>query len=117
MREKQNKKWKTIQQQVDAPETDFYTLRDCIQFLFSNQQLKFNSDTIASLLFIIYVDANSYRAALFSYRLNILNSDANLLEQRLPMSTVPRESLEAILVPVHEGQQDAADRLSLGIPA
>ncbi len=117
MRDNQNRNWKVIQQQFETFQSNFHILRDCTQVLFSNQQLNFNFDTIASLLSIIYADIQSYRAALFSYRLNLLNSIPNLLQQRLSMSIVPRESLQVILDSVHEGQKRAADRLTLAIPA
>ena len=97
-------------------EKNIHILGDCEQLLFSNQQLNFNFDTMASLLSVIYADIKSYRSALYAYKVNILNSIPILLGKRLPMSLVPKDSLNAILDSVHDSQKHASDRLSLAIP-
>ena len=116
MAENQNKNWKVVEEQFEIFEKNIHILRDCEQLLFSNQQLNFNFDTIASLLSIIYADIKSYRSALYAYKVNILNSIPILLGKRLPMSLVPKDSLNAILDSVHDSQKHASDRLSLAIP-
>ena len=93
----QNKNWALIQQQFDVFEHNFHVLRDCNQLLFSNQQLNFNFDTFSSLLAMIHASIKSYRAALFAFRMNILNSIPVILRGHLPLSLVPTESLLAIL--------------------
>ena len=52
MQDNQNENWKVVQDQFDVFEKNFHLLRDCTQMLFSNQQLNFNFDTVASLLSI-----------------------------------------------------------------
>ena len=116
MQENQNKNWKIVQQQFEIFQNNFHVLRDCTQMLFSNQQLNFNFDTAASLLNILYADVKSYRSALYAYSINLLNSIPILLDKRLPMSLVPRESLIAVLDSVHDAQKYSTDKLSLAIP-
>ena len=65
---------------------------------------------------MIYSDVKSYRAALTGYRMNLLNSIPTLLQKRLPMSLVPRDSLMKILDYVAREQMNARDRLTLAIP-
>ena len=112
----QNKNWALIQQQFDVFEHNFHVLRDCNQTLFSNQQLNFNFDTLSSLLAMIHASVKSYRAVLFAFRMNILNSIPVILRGHLPMSLVPTESLLAILRSVAMKQATAEDRLILAIP-
>ena len=112
----QNENWKIIEDQFEVIEKNFHLLRDCTQMLFSNQQLNFNFDTVASLLSILYADIKSYRSALYAYKVNLLNSIPILLSKRLPMSLVPKSSLMAILNSVYDSQKDATDRLTLAIP-
>ena len=114
--ETQDKNWNIIQQQFDIFERNFHVLRDCNQLLFSNQQLNFNFDTLSSLLAMIHASVKSYRAALFAFRMNILNSIPVILRGHLPMSLVPTESLLVILRSVAMKQTTAEDRLSLAIP-
>ena len=116
MQENQNKNWKVVQDQFDIFEKSFHLLRDCTQMLFSNQQLNFNFDNVASLLSILYADIKSYRSALYAYSINLLTSVPILLDKRLPMSLVPSESLLAVLDSVHDSQKHSTDRLSLAIP-
>ena len=116
MQENQNKNWKIVQQQFEIFQNNFHVLRDCTQMLFSHQQLNFNFNTAASLLNVLYADVKSYRSALYAYSINLLNSIPILLDKRLPMSLVPRESLNAVLDSVHDAQKYSTDKLSLAIP-
>ena len=84
--------------------------------LFSNQQLNFNFCIVASLLSILYADIKSYRSALYAYSVNLLNSIPIRLDKRLPMSSVPRESLLAVSDSVHDSQNHSTDPLSKAIP-
>ena len=84
--------------------------------LFSNQQLNFNFDSVASLITLFFADVKSYRSALYAYKINLINSVAILLNRRLPMSLVPRESLVAILGSVHRSHRTARYRIMLAIP-
>ena len=114
--ENQNSNWEIIQKQFEVFEKNIRLLQDFDQLLFSNQQINFNFDTAASLLNMIYSDVKSYRAALTGYRMNLLNSIPTLLQKRLPMSLVPRDSLMKILGYVAREQMNARDRLKLAIP-
>ena len=82
----------------------------------SQQQLNFNFDTAASLLLTLYADIKSCRAALYSFRINVINATPTLLDKRLPISLVPRKSLIKILDSVHDSQKNAPDRLTMAIP-
>ena len=116
MTETQNNNWKIIEEQLQAINTSFHVLRDCTQMLFSNQQLNFNFNTTASLLSLLYSDVKSYRSAVYTYRMNILNLIPTLLQQHLPMSLVPKSSLSAILKSVASELVTTGSRLSLAIP-
>ena len=114
--ENQNKIWKVIQAQFDAIQGNFHILRDCTQTLIANQQLNFNYDTASSLLAVIHADITSYKAALYAFKTNYLNSIPTLLDKRLPMSLVPREFLLAIIDAVYKSQKSENHRLTLAIP-
>ena len=116
MIQNQQENWKVIEDQFKVIQHNFEILRDCDQYLFSNQQLNFNFDTAASLLSLLYSDVKSYRAALYAFKTNIMNAIPTLLDKRLTMSLVPRDSLIAILNSVYDSQKDATDRLTLAIP-
>ena len=116
MVETQNKNWEVLQRQFEIIDQNFHILRDCNQMLYTNQQLNFNYDTAASLLSLLYADVKAYRSALYTYRMNVLNSIPTLLQQHLPMSLVPKESLLAIVNSVGDELHRAGERLSLAIP-
>ena len=111
----QNRTWANVQERFDVFEQNFHIHRDCIQMLFSNQQLNFNFDALCSLLAMIHASIKSYPSALFAYRMNLLNAIPVLLRSHLPMSLTPMDSLIVILESVAI-QSKAADRLSLAIP-
>ena len=114
--ENQNKNWKIIEEQFATIQGNFHILRDCTQTLFSNQQINFNFDTAASLLNVVYADIASYKTALNAFKTNVLNSIPTLLDKRLPMSLVPRESLLAVIDAVYKSQKEENHRLTLAIP-
>ena len=114
--ENQNKNWKIIEEQFATIQGNFHILRDCTQTLFSNQQINFNFDTAASLLNVVYADIASYKTALYAFKTNVLNSIPTLLDKRLPMSLVPRESLVAVIDAVYKSQKEENHRLTLAIP-
>ena len=116
MQENQNKNWKIVEQHFEIFQNNFHVLRDGTQILFSNQQFNFNFDTAASLLCTLYADVKSYRSALYAYSINLLNLIPILLDKRLPMSLVPRESLIAVLNSVHDALKYNTLKMSLAIP-
>ena len=70
-----------------------------------------------SFTFINFIRRHqSYRSALYAYSINLVNSVPILLDKRLPMSLVTRESLLAVLDSVHDSQKHSTDPLSLAIP-
>ena len=114
--ENQNRNWKILEEQFATIQKYFHILRDCTQTLFSNQQINFNFDTAASLLNVVYADITSYKTALYAFKTNVLNSIPTLLDKRLPMSLVPRESLLAVIDAVCKSQKEENHRLTLAIP-
>ena len=116
MQENQNRNWKLVEEQFAIIDHNLNALATCMEFQLSQQQLNFNFDTAASLLLTLYADIKSYRAALYSFRINVINAIPTLLDKRLPISLVPRKSLIKILDSVHESQKNAPDRLTLEIP-
>ena len=64
---------------------------------------------------LFYSNLKSYRAALFAYRINLLNSIPALLNKYVPMSLLSKDSLEVDLNKVALQQIRALDRLTLAI--
>ena len=89
MVETQNQNLQLIEEQFNAISVNFHILRDCTQRLFSNQQVNFVFDTMSSILSLLYSDVKSYRSAIYTYRMNVLNAIPTLLQQHLPMLLVP----------------------------
>ena len=116
MQENQNRNWKLVEEQFAIIDHNLNALASCMEIQLSQQQLNFNFDTAASLLLTLYADIKSYRAALYSFRINVINAIPTLLDKRLPISLVPRKSLIKILDAVHDSQKNAPDRLTLAIP-
>ena len=116
MQENQNRNWKLVEEQFAIVDHNLNALATCMEIQLSQQQLNFNFDTAASLLLTLYADIKSYRAALYSFRINVINAIPTLLDKRLPISLVPRKSLIKILDAVHDSQKNAPDRLTLAIP-
>ena len=116
MLEVQNRNWKFIAEHFEVFQHYIHVLRDCDLFLFTRQQINFNYDTISSLLALTFANIKSYRGALYTYKINMMNSIQPILNQYLPMSLVPRAALTAILDDVASEQWRKSDRLSLAIP-
>ena len=116
MQENQNRNWKLVEEQFAIVDHNLTALAACMEIQSSRQQVNFNFDTAASLLLTLYADIKSYRAALYSFRINVINAIPTLLDKRLPISLVPRKSLIKILDAVHDSQKNAPDRLTLAIP-
>ena len=116
MQENQNRNWKLVEEQFAIVDHNLNAIATCMEIQATQQQLNFNFDTAASLLLTLYADIKSYRAALYSFRINVINAIPTLLDKRLPISLVPRKSLIKILDAVHDSQKNAPDRLTLAIP-
>ena len=116
MQEIQNANWRTISTQMDIFRKNIHEMRNCDQLLYSRQQVNFNFDTVSSLLSLYYSNIKAYRAALFAYHINMLNSIPALLSHYVPMSLLNRDSLEAVIESVHYMQMFATDHLTLAIP-
>ena len=115
MLEVQNRNWRIIEEHFEVFQHNIHVLRDCDQLLFSRQQINFNYDTISSLPALTFANIKSYRGALYTYKINMMNSIQPLLNNYLPMSLVPRQALLAILDGVASEQWRKSDRLSLAI--
>ena len=117
MAEIQNANWHTISLQMDTFRNDIYQMRNCDQFLFTRQQINLNFDTVASLLTLFYSNIKACRAALFAYRLNLLNSIPDLLQKFTPISFLDRAYLDKVITVVQTIPNQALDRLTLAIPS
>ena len=95
--ETQNENWQKIERQFQVFCDNIHDMRNCDQLLYTRQQVNFNFDTISSLLSLIYSNVKAYRAALFAFQMNIMNAIPSLLSKYVPMSLLPKESLEQIL--------------------
>ena len=69
-----NRNWKIIEEHVKVFQKNFHALRDSDQLLFSRQLINFNYDTISSLLANTFANIETFRGALYCYRINMLNS-------------------------------------------
>ena len=112
----QIRNWRIIEEHFEVFQHNILVLRDCDQVLFSRQQINLNYDTISSLLALTFANIKSYRGALYTYKITMMNSTQPLLNNYLPMSLVPRQALLAILNDVASEQWRKMDRLSLAIP-
>ena len=112
----QNKNWQVVMKQFKIFETNMHGLVFCQQQLYARQQINFNYDTLSSLLSLVYANVKAYRSALYSYRMNMMNSISPLLKKYLPMSLVSRNSLHSILKEVTDELSTNGSRLSLAIP-
>ena len=116
MQENQNRNWKLVEKQFTIVDHNLNAIATCMEIQATQQQLNFNLITAASLFLTLYADIKSYRAALHSFRINVINAIPTLLDKRLPISLIPRKSLIKILDAVHDSQKNAPDRLILAIP-
>ena len=114
--ETQNENWQKIEKQFQVLQDNIHDLRNCDQLLYSRQQVNFNFDTISSLFSLIYSNVKAYRAALFAFHMNIVNAIPSLLSKYIPMSLLPKDSLEQILKVVDDSQEKSDSRLTLAIP-
>ena len=115
MQENQNRNWKLVEEQFAIVDHNLNAIATCMEIGATQQQLNFNFDKAASLLLTLYADIKSYRVALYSFRINVINAIPTLLDKRLPISLVHRKSLIKILDAVHDSQENVLDRLTLAI--
>ena len=83
MLEVQNRNWRIIEEHFEVFQHNIHVLRDCDQLLFSRQQINFNYGTISSLLALTFANIESYRGALYTYKINMMNSIQPLLNNYL----------------------------------
>ena len=112
----QNQNWQKIETQFQVFRENIHVMRNCDQLFFRRQEVNFIFDTISSLLGLIYSNVEAYRAALFAFQMNIMNAIPSLLSKYVPMSLLPKESLEQILKVVDDSQEKSDNRLTLAIP-
>ena len=94
----------------------FFQPTTCMDMQATQQQRKFNFNTAVLNFLTIFADIKSYRAALYSFRINVINADPTLLDKRLPFSLIPRKPLIKMLDSVHGNQRNAPDLLTLAKP-
>ena len=116
MFEIQNRKRKLRKDYFEIFENKIHVLRDCDQLLFSTQHLNSNYNAIFPLLVITFGNIESYRNALYTYRINSMNSIQPMLFEYLPLSLVPRQSLLTKLNKNALEQWLQKYRLSVAIP-
>ena len=111
-----NANWKIISEQLQIFKDNIHEMRNCDQLLYSRQQVNFTFDTVASFLSFYYSNNKAYRAALFAYHIDMLNSVPALLSNYVPMSLLHQESLRKVIEVVHCNQIYATNHLSLALP-
>ena len=116
MREIQNANWATVSDQIETFRYEIHVMRNCDQFLFTRKHVTFNFDTVSSILSLFYANVRSYRAALFVYNVNLMNSIPTSLNRYVPMSLLNLDALETVLNKVAIAQTRALERLTLSTP-
>ena len=116
MRSIQNANWEVMATQMDPFKQDVHLEGNSDQMLLSRQHINFTFDTVSSLLSLFYSNKKGYRAALFAFRINLLNSIPALLSEYVPMSLLSKKSYEIVLNKVAIQQIRALDRLTVVIP-
>ena len=122
MQENQNRNWKLVEERFPIINHNLNGLATCMEREATQQQLNFNFDTAALLLSTLYADIKSYRAALYTFRINVINTIATFVNKRLAISIVPNQdktsinSLIKILESVNDSQKNAPDCLTLAKP-
>ena len=68
-----------------------------------------------SVLQQVYTNIKSYRTALYSYRINLLNSLGTMSNRLIPMSLVPKNDLQGILQALTSSPKIQANNLMLAL--
>ena len=113
--ETQNRNWELAEGQFKALRQNVH-MRNCIQYLYVREQINQHSLVLSKIFQAILANIKTYRSALYTFRINILNALTPLMNQLLPMSLVPSEQLHEILTIVQLQQNGQQDRLSLAVP-
>ena len=114
--ETQNRNWELAEGQFKALRQNVQHIRNCIQYLYVREQINQHSLVLSNIFQAKLANIKTYRSALYTFRINILNALTPLMNQLLPMSLVPREQLHETLTIVHLQQNGQQDRLSLAVP-
>ena len=112
----QNRNWELAEGQFTALRQNVHHMRNCLQYLYVREQINQHSLVLSNIFQTILANIKTYRAALYTFVLNVLNSLTPLMNQLLPMSLVPRQQLHEILTMVHLQQNWLQYRLSLAVP-
>ena len=114
--DRQTAQWNATSTALAQLSNNTKMLRECDEFLFIRSQANHIRTTVLAVIDNIYTGAKSYRVALLTYRINLLNSLTALSHGRIPMSLISRPDLEGILTDVATEQLRSTERLSLAIP-
>ena len=105
-----------IERQFEILNDNVGSLRDCVAFLYSRDEILHNSDVLVGLLLNVLGHVRAYRSAFYTYRINLLNSVPTLLQKLLPPSLISKKQLKEILTILTTMQTQRGNRLSLAIP-
>ena len=113
----QNENWEMAEKQFAVLRQNTHHMRNCVQFLFVREQTNHHALMLSNLFQVIFTNIKSYRAALYAFRVNLLNSLTPLKNSFLPMSLIAREQLYKVLQIVQLMESGKQDRLTLAIPS
>ena len=113
----QNENWEMAEKQFAVLRQNTHHMRNCVQFLYVREQTNHHALMLSNLFQVIFTNIKSYRAALYAFRVNLLNSLTPLKNSFLPMSLIPREQLYKVLQIVQLMESGKQDRLTLAIPS
>ena len=100
-----------------VPGQNTHHIRKSVQFLYVREQTNHHALILSKLFQVIFTNNKSYRAALYAFHVNLLNSHPPLKNSFLPMSLTPREQLYKVLQLVQLMEPGKQDRLTLAIPS
>lgn len=111
----QQANWEELTVALAIIQNNTSLMMHCTQYLYVRTQSNHLRSALLSNLVFLHTNIKAYRTALFTYRINLLNSLTPMSNNHLPMSLVPKSSLLEILKQIALSQIDSVDRLTLAI--
>ena len=115
VQETQNQNWEGLNATLNKMSENIHEYRTCQQILYTRGQLNHARMIMLSVLQQVYTNIKSYRTALYSYRINLLNSLGTMSNRLIPMSLVPKNDLQGILQALTSSPKIQANNLMLAL--
>ena len=115
--ENQDRNWSELNTTMKVIQQNVNALKNCDQTLYNRGQINHARIVMLTALQQVYTNIKTYRTALFSYRINLLNSLSSMSSRLIPMSLVPKHDLHGILLALVEARAFNNDGLTLALNA